>query len=97
MSEWTISLQDIITLAAVVGAIAALYTVISKPFKTMNDLKESVDTLVTTIDRIDKSVTLHGDMIYELLDHAATNNNTGGMKKVMDQYNKEYRHEKKAG
>ena len=32
------------------------------------------------------------DITYQMLDHMATNNNTGGMKKVLDEYNRYNRH-----
>ncbi len=53
--------------------------------KDVKDIKEDIGTLKEN-DR------KNGDMIYQMLDHLATNNNTGGMKKALDQYNEYFRH-----
>ena len=88
----TISTEQIVMIAGVLGAISVIYGIVSKPFKAIEDLKKSVDDMSEKVDKIDKAVMLHGDMIYELLDHAATNNNTGGMEAVKRRFDEEYRH-----
>lgn len=92
MSDWSISLQDILTIAAVIGAIGGIYTVLSKPFQAMRELKESVDKLAETVTDMKEDLTMNGDMVYQLLNHAATNNNTGGMQTALNKYNEYYRH-----
>ena len=79
-------------IAGVLGAISVIYGIVSKPFKAIEDLKKSVDNMSEQVDKIDKAVMLHGDMIYELLEHASTNNNTGGMAEVKRRFDAEYRH-----
>ena len=37
-------------------------------------------------------IAVQGDMVYQLLSHAATNNNSGGMRDALDKYNAYYRH-----
>ena len=49
------------------------------------DIKKDVATLKENDEK-------NGDMIYQMLDHLATNNNSGGMKKALDDYNKFFRH-----
>lgn len=84
MSEWTVTVQDIITLAAIIGAITVVWNWGKKPFDLMQKIYK-----VTT--RTAKQVKLHGDMISELLDHAITNNNTGRMSEIKKKYDETYR------
>ena len=53
--------------------------------------KKRLDKLDGIIERIDESTDIQGDMIYAMLSHMATNNNTGGMQKALDKYNAFYR------
>lgn len=92
MNEWSITIQDVLTIAAVIGAVGGIYTVLSKPFKVMRELKESVDKLSETVGDMKGDLAMNGDMVYQLLNHAATNNNTGGMRDALDKYNEYYRH-----
>lgn len=92
MSEWTISAQDIITLAAILAAVGGIYAVVSKPFKAMHDVKESLQKITEKVDNISEDQKMQGDMIYQLLSHAATNNNTGEMQRALNQYNEYFRH-----
>lgn len=88
----TISTEQIVALAAVIGAIGVIYTFVSKPFKSIRDLTDSVNKLTEKVDDINEDMKMQGDMIYQLLDHASTNNNTGGMRDALDRYNAYYRH-----
>lgn len=92
MSEMTISVQDIITLAAIIAAVGGIYAVVSKPFKAMHDVKDSLEKITETVEDISEDQKMQGDMIYQLLSHAATNNNTGEMQRALNQYNEYYRH-----
>lgn len=92
MTEWMISVQDLITLAAIIAAVSAIYAVASKPFKTMNEVKDSLKEISETVDDINADQKKQGDMVYQLLKHAATNNNTGEMQRALDEYNEYFRH-----
>lgn len=88
----TITVEDILTIAGIIGAIGVIYTAISKPFKAVREVKESIDKLTESMDDIKETVDMQGDMIYQLLDHASTNNNTGGMQEALNKYNEFFRH-----
>lgn len=88
----TISTEQIVAIASVIGALAIIYGVVSKPFKDISDIKESLKEMNESVEKINNAVMLHGDMIYELLEHASTNNNTGGMAEVKRRFDAEYRH-----
>lgn len=86
MSDLTFSAQDIITLSALIGAIVAIVTLLSKPFKTLDRIDKSVA-------KMEKAVALHGDMIAELLEHNIDGNNTGRMREVKKRFDDTYRNE----
>lgn len=89
----TITSEQIIGIAGLIGAIAVIWGVVSKPFKAVKEIKESVDKLTESMDKFGKTQQMQGDMVYQLLDHAATNNNTGEMQRALQQYNAYFRHE----
>lgn len=80
----TITSEQIVTLASVVGAIVGLWAIFSKPFKLLQRIDQRTSKMA-------KQVKLHGDMISELLDHAITNNNTGKMTAIKKKYDESYR------
>lgn len=80
----TITTDQILTIAGLIGAIGVIYAFCSKPFNTL----KKIDTRTA---RMAKQVKLHGDMISELLDHAITNNNTGKMSDIKKKYDETYR------
>lgn len=88
----TITSDEILMVAGLIGALAVIWGVISKPFKAMSDLTKSVEKLTDKMEEFKETQDMQGDMIYQLLDHASTNNNTGGMREALDRYNEFYRH-----
>lgn len=88
----TITSDQIIMIASVLGALAIIYGFVSKPFKALLELKTSVDKLTEQVADMKDDLAMNGDMVYQLLNHASTNNNTGGMQEALDKYNAYYRH-----
>lgn len=102
MTDISISLETVLWLCGAIGTIAAAYKIISKPFKDLQSKFSSYDEMLANdknrldeLQDLSKSIKTdlecQSDMIYQILDHMATNNNTGGMKKALDDYNKFYR------
>lgn len=88
----TITSDQIILLAAIIGAIGVIVGVIRKPFDALRDIKKSLDEMSEQIEDISEDQKKQGDMVYQLLKHAATNNNTGEMQRALDEYNEYFRH-----
>lgn len=59
--------------------------------KMLSNDKEHLAKLDNAIDKLQESTDIQGDMIYAMLSHMATNNNTGGMQSALDKYNSFYR------
>ena len=90
--EITITSQQILAVAALIGAITAIWSVVSKPFKAIKDIGDRLSKMENKLNKINRSVEIQGDMVYQLLDHAATNNNSGEMQRALDEYNATFRH-----
>lgn len=88
----TITSQQILAIAALIGAVTAIWSVASKPFKTMHDIGDRLTKMEGKLNKINNAVNIQGDMVYQLLDHAATNNNSGEMQRCLDEYNATFRH-----
>lgn len=57
-----------------------------------NQMGKDIKDIKEDICQLKKDTKVNSDMIYQMLDHLSTNNNTGGMKKALDQYNEHFRH-----
>lgn len=90
--EITITSQQILAVAALIGAITAIWSVVSKPFKAIKDIGNRLSKMEDNLTKIDRSVEIQGDMVYQLLDHAATNNNSGEMSRALSEYSAAFRH-----
>ena len=62
-----------------------------KVLKMLSNDKEHLDKLDDAVKDIKDHLAFQSDMTYQILDHLATNNNSGGMKRVMDEYNAHFR------
>ena len=63
-----------------------------KPFEAMTKIQRDVEKIGEKVDDIQQDQQKQGDMVYQLLKHAATNNNTGEMERALDEYNEYFRH-----
>ena len=100
--EFTISLSTIIAICTTITVVASAYKIVSKPKKDEDEAKAKVMKMLDNdkvhLDKLDKAMedikehlTFQSDMIYQMLDHLATNNNSGGMKDALDRYNEHFR------
>lgn len=81
MSEITIG-----QVAAAIAVITAFWTFYQKVNKSIKD------TFDEKLDPLKKDVEMISDVVYQMLDHMATNNNSGNMKQTLNDYNKYSRH-----
>lgn len=78
---------------AVIGVITALWVFTDKVIKAWNNALDSkLKPLNDKYDDMKKDIDMLGDVCYQMLSHMATSNNTGGMQKALDDYNKYNRH-----
>ena len=89
------TLAEIISLCTALTALVGAYKVIQKPMK---DKKEKEDSIEKTLGELKewtkdstKTMKFHSEMLYAMLSHMVTNNNTGQMQSLLDQYNRFFR------
>lgn len=98
-----LTLKDILYILAAITAVITFFKFVKKPFDDINaslrdikkqndDNKKEIEGLRDDLKEVKKDVMNHGDMIYQMLDHMATNNNSGDMKRCLDSYNEYNRH-----
>lgn len=92
MSDWVFTAQDLITLAAIIGAITVVWNFGKKPVEAMKQIQNDVAKIGEKVEDIQQDQQKQGDMVYQLLKHAATNNNNGEMQRALDEYNAYFRH-----
>lgn len=63
----------------------------TKVLQMLDNDKKHLEMLDDAIERLTEATDIQGDMIYAMLSHMSTNNNTGGMKAALDKYNAFYR------
>ena len=78
---------------ALIGAIVSLGTaIIPKLIDNHYGMGKDIKEIKTDVAMLKKDTMMNSDMIYQMLDHLSTNNNSGGMKSALDKYNEYYRH-----
>ena len=85
-------MDNTVLIALITGICTLLSTVISKWIDYKSGMTKDVKDIKEDINILKQNDQKNGDMIYQMLDHLATNNNTGGMKKALDDYNTFFRH-----
>lgn len=78
-----------ITLGQVATAIAIVTAFWVFGEKIVSSISKMFDK---KLEPIKKDISMLSDVTYQMLDHMATNNNTGGMKEVLNKYNEYGRH-----
>ena len=76
-----------------IGQVAAAIAVITAFWTFYQKVNKSIkDTFDEKLDPLKKDVEMISDVVYQMLDHMATNNNSGNMKQTLNDYNKYSRH-----
>ena len=93
--EFTISLSTIIAICTTITVVAGAWKIVSAPKKEEDEQKKKVMKLLDNdkvhLDKLDKAIEDIKELLAFQSDHMASNNNSGGMKRVMDEYNQHFR------
>ena len=87
-----IIMDSTVLIALITGICTLLSTVLSKWIDSKSGMAKDVKEIKEDIGDLKKNDQVNGDMIYQMLDHLASNNNTGQMKRALNQYNEYFRH-----
>ena len=79
-----------ITIISMIGSL--LIAIIPKIIDHWSGTGKIVKDISKDVEQLKKDQEKTSDMVYQILDHMATSNNTGQMKRCLEQYNEYYRH-----
>lgn len=85
-------MSDTVLVAIISGAMSLLINLGSKYLDNKSGLAKDIKDIKADITELKDNDKQNGDMIYQMLDHLATNNNSGEMKRALDEYNAHFRH-----
>lgn len=92
-------MSDTVLVALISGVVSLVINFGSKWLDKKNGLANDISLLAKDLKEIKADVSdlksndqINGDMIYQMLDHLATENNTGEMSRALKQYNDYFRH-----
>ena len=85
-------MSDTVIVALISGVVSLVVNIGSKWLDRKNGLQKDIEEIKSGVKSIKDGNQMNSDMIYQILDHLATNNNTGEMKRALDDYNAHFRH-----
>lgn len=84
-------MSDTIIVALISGVVSLLVNFGSKWLDRKSGLSADISEIKESVGELKRNNGVYGDMVYQMLDHMATNNNTGEMKRALDEYNAFFR------
>ena len=85
-------MSDTVLVALISGAVSLLINFGSKWLDSRNGITKDIKEIKESVSELKASNQMNSDMIYQVLDHLATENNTGEMKRALNEYNAHFRH-----
>lgn len=85
-------MSEAMSIALIGGLVSILVAVIPKIIDNHYGMGKDIKDIKTDVVELKDNDKVNGDMIYQILDHLATNNNTGEMKRALNDYNAHFRH-----
>lgn len=85
-------MSEAMQIAIIGGCVSILVAVIPKIIDNHYGMGKDIKDIKTDVTELKDNDKANGDMIYQILDHLATNNNTGEMKRALNDYNAHFRH-----
>ena len=85
-------MDNAVLITLISGICTALSTILGKWIDAKSGMTKDVKEIKADISDLKENDRKNGDMIYQVLDHLATNNNSGEMKRALNDYNAFFRH-----
>lgn len=85
-------MDNTVLIALITGVCTLLSTVLSKYIDYKSGMAKNITDIKNDVSDLKQNDKINGDMIYQMLDHLSSNNNTGQMKRALDEYNGYFRH-----
>jgi len=84
-------MSDTVMVALISGIVSLIINFGSKWLDHKNGLAADIGEIKESVGELKRNNGVYGDMVYQMLDHMATNNNSGEMKRALDEYNAFFR------
>ena len=85
-------MSEAMIIALIGGAVSILVAVIPKMMDNHYGMGKDIKEIKTDVSTLKDNDKKNGDMIYTMLSHMATGNETGEMKRALNEYNEYFRH-----
>lgn len=85
-------MSEAMFVALIGGCVSLCTAIIPKLIDNSSGIGKDIKDIKDDVSALKKNNEMNSDMIYQMLDHMATNNNTGQMKRALDEYNAFQRH-----
>lgn len=81
-----ITMSDVVIVAIITGCCSLLAALIPMIVNAKSAIHKKVDKIAADLETVKTQQDETSDIVYQMLDHMATNNNTGNMKRCLDAY-----------
>lgn len=85
-------MSDTIMVALISGAVSLVVNFGSKWMDNRNGIAKDIKDIKADVGSLKENDRKNGDMIYTMLSHMATGNESGEMKRALNEYNEYFRH-----
>lgn len=79
-------MSDIVVVALVTGSVSIICMIVPLIFNQRSSRSKKIDSICTDVQQLKTQQDEMSDIVYQMLDHMATNNNTGNMKRCLEAY-----------
>lgn len=84
-------MSESLIIAILGGCVSLIVAIVPKIIDYKVGTAKDIRELKNDVRELKEDNKMNSDMIYQMLDHMATSNNTGQMKRALDQYNQYFR------
>lgn len=85
-------MTEAMTIALIGGAVSLCTAIIPKMIDNHYGMGKDIKEIKSDVSEMKKDTSMNSDMIYQMLDHLATKNNSGEMNRALKDYNDYFRH-----
>ena len=85
-------MSDTVIVAIISGAVSLIINVGTKWLDHRSGLTKDIKEIKEDVKDLKDKNLMNSDMVYQILDHLATSNNSGEMKRALNEYNAHFRH-----
>lgn len=85
-------MSDTVIVAVISGIVSLVVNLGSKYLDNKNGIVKDIKDIKSDVNTLRENDKKNGDMIYTMLSHMATGNESGEMKRALNEYNEYFRH-----